>query len=45
MNEFASDFVKLEELSSKAEEAKALLEVKMERWLYLEELAAKIAGQ
>ena len=45
MNEFASDFVKLEELSSKAEEAKALLEEKMERWLYLEELAAKIAGQ
>ena len=42
---FASDFVKLNQLMAKKEEAEAALEEKMERWMYLEELAAKIAAQ
>ena len=41
----ASDFVKLNQLMAKKEEAEAALEEKMERWMYLEELAAKIAAQ
>lgn len=41
----ASDFVKLNELSKEKEETESLLEQKMERWEYLEELAAKIAEQ
>lgn len=42
---YASDFVKLQEINQKTEEAKVALEEKMDRWMYLEELAAKIAEQ
>ena len=42
---YASDFVKLQEINQKTEELKAALEEKMDRWMYLEELAAKIAEQ
>ena len=42
---FAHDFVKLNQLMAEKEEAEAALEEKMERWMYLEELAAKIAAQ
>ncbi len=42
---FAHDFVKLNQLMGEKEEAEAALEEKMERWMYLEELAAKIAEQ
>ena len=45
MLDFASDFVKLSEITNKLEETKKCLEEKMERWLYLEELADKIANQ
>ena len=39
------DFVKLNELSKEKEEKEEALMLKMERWEYLEELAAKIAAQ
>lgn len=42
---YASDFVKLQEINQKTEGLKAALEEKMDRWMYLEELAAKIAEQ
>lgn len=42
---FALDFVKLNQLMAEKEEAEQALEEKMERWMYLEELAAKIAEQ
>ena len=42
---YASDFVKLQEINQKTEELKAALEEKMDRWMYLEELAAKMAEQ
>lgn len=38
----AHDFVRLNELTKEQEETKRLLEEKMERWMYLEELAEKI---
>lgn len=38
----ATDFVKLNELTGMKEETERLLEQKMERWMYLEELAARI---
>ena len=41
----ASDFVKLNQLMAEKAELEAALEEKMERWMYLEELAAKIAEQ
>ena len=42
----ATDFVLLNELSKQKEEASAKLEEKMERWMYLEEKAARIeAGE
>ncbi len=41
----AHDFVKLNQLMEEKEEAETVLEEKMERWMYLEELAAKIAEQ
>lgn len=41
----ATDFVKLNELTKKKEETEKLLEEKMERWEYLEELAERIAEQ
>lgn len=42
---FALDFVKLNQLMAEKKEAEQALEEKMERWMYLEELAAKIAEQ
>ena len=41
----ASDFMKLNQLMAEKAELEAALEEKMERWMYLEELAAKIAEQ
>lgn len=41
----ARDFVKLNQLMQEKEETEAALDEKMERWMYLEELAAKIAAQ
>lgn len=38
----ASDFVKLNALAKEKEAAEKLLEEKMERWMYLEDLAARI---
>lgn len=40
----ATDFVKLGELTKEKGQAEALLEEKMDRWVYLEELAEKIAA-
>lgn len=45
MLQFARDFVKLRELSEEKEKTERALEEKMERWMYLEELAAKIREQ
>ena len=43
---YSRDFVKLNELMQKKEECEAHLEEKMERWMYLEDLAARIeAGE
>ncbi len=39
---YTSDFVKLNELAKEKEAAEKLLEEKMNRWMYLEELAARI---
>lgn len=44
METVSTDFVKLNQLMADKEEAESLLEEKMERWMYLEELAAKIKG-
>ena len=41
----ATNSAKLSELTAKQEEVQKALEEKMERWMYLEELAAKIAEQ
>lgn len=41
----STDFVKLNQIVTEKEAAEKLLEEKMERWMYLEELAAKIAEQ
>jgi len=43
MAEAATDFVKLNQLMAEKEEAESKLEEKMDRWMYLEELAARIA--
>ena len=40
----ARDFVKLRELMEEKEEKEKLLEEKMERWMYLNELADRIAA-
>ena len=40
---YTSDFVKLSQLTKEKEEAEALLDQKMNRWMELEELAARIA--
>lgn len=45
MNKFARDFVKLNQITKEKEEAEALLEEKMDRWMYLEDLKAKIDAQ
>ena len=41
----STDFVKLNQIMSDKEVAESLLEEKMDRWMYLEELAARIAEQ
>ena len=41
----STDFVKLNQIVADKEAAESLLEEKMDRWMYLEELAAKIAKQ
>lgn len=41
----ARDFVKLNQLMEEKTQTEAALEEKLERWMYLEELAAKIAEQ
>lgn len=41
----STDFVKLNQIMADKEEAENLLEEKMDRWMYLEELAARIAEQ
>ena len=40
----SKDFVKLNEITKQKEDAEALLEERMERWMYLEEKAARIAN-
>lgn len=45
MAKFARDFVKLKELTEEKEKTENLLEEKMERWMYLEDLAAKMKEQ
>ena len=45
MGKFASDFVKLNQITKEKEEAEALLEEKMDRWMYLEDLKARIDAQ
>lgn len=45
MGSFSSDFVKLNQIIKEKEETEALLEEKMDRWMYLEELKAKIDSQ
>lgn len=44
MMKCTSDFVKLNQITKEKEEAEALLEKKMDRWMELEELAARIAN-
>ena len=41
----STDFVKLNQIMADKEAAESMLEEKMDRWMYLEELAAKIAEQ
>ncbi len=41
----ATDYEKLKELMARKEEKEALLEEKMDRWMYLSDLAEKIAAQ
>ena len=45
MTTVSTDFVKLNQLVTEKEAAEKLLEEKMDRWMYLEELAARIAEQ
>lgn len=45
MTEYASDFVKLNELTKERERKQQELENKMERWMYLEDLAQQIKEQ
>ncbi|MEG1997200.1 MAG: ABC-F family ATP-binding cassette domain-containing protein, partial [Clostridiales bacterium] len=42
---FASDYIRLQEISAAKTATEVLLEQKMERWLYLNDLAEKIAAQ
>ncbi|MBO5166284.1 MAG: ABC-F family ATP-binding cassette domain-containing protein [Lachnospiraceae bacterium] len=42
--QYARDFVKLHEVTQKKEQLEKELEEKMDRWMYLEDLAAKIAA-
>ena len=43
--QFSRDFVKLGQLEKEKAEKEALLEEKMERWMYLEDLAEQIKKQ
>ncbi len=45
MGQFARDFVKLNQITEEKEAAEALLEEKMDRWMYLEDLKARIDAQ
>lgn len=45
MTKYATDFVKLRELTQKKEDTEELLSQKMDRWLYLTELNEKIQEQ
>ena len=45
MMQNATNSAKLSELTAKQEEVQEALDKKMERWMYLEDLAAKIAAQ
>ena len=45
MAETATDFVKLNQLMVEKEETESKLEEKMDRWMYLEDLAVRIAEQ
>lgn len=45
MIENGYDFVRLNELTIEKESTEQLLEEKMERWMYLQDLAEKIAQQ
>ena len=45
MEKAASDFVKLKELMDRKAQAESELDVKMERWMYLNDLAEKIEKQ
>lgn len=45
MQTASTDFVKLNQIMADKEAAESLLEERMDRWMYLEELAAKIAEQ
>ncbi len=45
MEQAATDYGKLRELMTQKEEKEALLEEKMERWVYLNDLAERIAAQ
>ena len=42
---YSTNFVKLNELMKEKEECEAKLEEKMDRWMYLEDLAARIKEQ
>lgn len=45
MGKFASDFVKLNQIMQEKEELSRILDEKMERWMYLEELKARIDAE
>ena len=45
MSACGSDYVKLQDLTSEQDAAKTALDEKMERWMYLTDLAEKIAAQ
>ena len=45
MEKAASDFVKLKELMDRKAQAESELDAKMERWVYLNDLAEKIEKQ
>ena len=45
MVKYARDYGKLNHITKQKEETAEALEAKMDRWMYLEELAAKIARQ
>ena len=45
MSACGSDYVKLQDLTNEQDAAKAALDEKMERWMYLTDLAEKIAAQ